>query len=177
MLTGLYHPENGRILINNIDYALIDKKSIRDRIGIVSQNIFLFKGTVLENILYGQEEKTKDDVIELLNNYHLIEQLNRFDKGLDTEIIQDGSSVSGGQAQLIAFIRAILKKRDIIILDEATTNLHIETKDLMYELLQKNDLYNILIMISHQQEGLQFINKILELTHFKKKQHVRDDIF
>lgn len=96
---------------------------------------------------------------------------------MDTEIIQDGSSVSGGQAQLIAFIRAILKKRDIIILDEATTNLHVETKDLMYELLQKNDLCNILIMISHQQEGLQFINKILELTHFKKKQHVRDDIF
>ncbi|MCD2369373.1 ABC transporter ATP-binding protein/permease [Bacillus sp. BS3(2021)] len=173
LLTGLYPPENGRILINNIDYTLIDKKSIRDRIGIVSQNVFLFKGTVLENILYGQEGKTKDDVIELLNNYHLIEQLNRFDKGLDTEIIQDGSSVSGGQAQLIAFIRAILKKRDIIILDEATSNLHIEIRDLIYELLQKYNLCNILIMISHQQEGLQFINKILELTHFNNNQLVR----
>ncbi|PEV31145.1 ABC transporter ATP-binding protein [Bacillus cereus] len=165
LLTGLYQPESGKILINNIDYNLIHKESVRDRIGIVSQNIFLFKGTILDNILYGQTNKTKEDVVKLMKRYHLTSHLNRFENGLDTIIVQDGSSVSGGQAQFIAFLRAILTKRDIIILDEAASNLHIDTRNLMYEILQNYNLCNILIMISHQQDGLYFLNKTLELTH------------
>lgn len=169
LLTGLYQPKSGKILINNMDYNLIHKKSVRDRIGIVSQNIFLFKGTILENILYGQTNKTKEDVVKLMKRYHLTSHLNRFENGLDTIIVQDGSSVSGGQAQFIAFLRAILTQRDIIILDEAASNLHIDTRNLMYEILQKYNLCSILIMISHQQDGLYFLNKTLELTHENKK--------
>ncbi|EJQ15600.1 ABC transporter ATP-binding protein (plasmid) [Bacillus cereus] len=169
LLTGLYQPESGKILINNIDYNLIHKESVRDRIGIVSQNIFLFKGTILDNILYGQTNKTKEDVVKLMKRYHLTSHLNRFENGLDTIIVQDGSSVSGGQAQFIAFLRAILTKRDIIILDEAASNLHINTRNLMYEILQNYNLCNILIMISHQQDGLYFLNKTLELTHGNKR--------
>ncbi|HFK1465618.1 ABC transporter ATP-binding protein [Bacillus sp. YAF12_1] len=169
LLTGLYQPESGKILINNIDYNLIHKESVRDRIGIVSQNIFLFKGTILDNILYGQTNKTKEDVVKLMKRYHLTSHLNRFENGLDTIIVQDGSSVSGGQAQFIAFLRAILTKRDIIILDEAASNLHIDTRNLMYEILQNYNLCNILIMISHQQDGLYFLNKTLELTHSNKR--------
>ncbi|MCQ6325162.1 ATP-binding cassette domain-containing protein, partial [Bacillus cereus] len=167
--TRLYHPDSGKILINNIDYNLIHKESVRDRIGIVSQNIFLFKGTILDNILYGQTNKTKEDVVKLMKRYHLTSHLNRFENGLDTIIVQDGSSVSGGQAQFIAFLRAILTKRDIIILDEAASNLHIDTRNLMYEILQNYNLCNILIMISHQQDGLYFLNKTLELTHGNKR--------
>ncbi|PEY62818.1 ABC transporter ATP-binding protein [Bacillus cereus] len=169
LLTGLYQPESGKILINNIDYNLIHKESVRDRIGIVSQNIFLFKGTILDNILYGQTNKTKEDVVKLMKRYHLTSHLNRFENGLDTIIVQDGSSVSGGQAQFIAFLRAILTKRDIIILDEAASNLHIDTRNLMYEILQNYNLCNILIMISHQQDGLYFLNKTLEFTHGNKR--------
>lgn len=169
LLTGLYQPESGKILINNIDYNLIHKESVRDRIGIVSQNIFLFKGTILDNILYGQTNKTKEDVVKLMKRYHLTSHLNRFENGLDTIIVQDGSSVSGGQAQFIAFLRAILTKRDIIILDEAASNLHIDTRNLMYEILQNYNLCNILIMISHQQDGLYFLNKTLELKHGNKR--------
>ncbi|OXB95296.1 MULTISPECIES: ABC transporter ATP-binding protein [Bacillus] len=169
LLTGLYQPESGKILINNIDYNLIHKESVRDRIGIVSQNIFLFKGTILDNILYGQTNKTKEDVVKLMKRYHLTSHLNRFENGLDTIIVQDGSGVSGGQAQFIAFLRAILTQRDIIILDEAASNLHIDTRNLMYEILQNYNLCNILIMISHQQDGLYFLNKTLELTHGNKR--------
>lgn len=176
LLTGLYQPKSGKILINNIDYNLIHKESIRDRIGIVSQNIFLFKGTILDNILYGQTNKTKEDVVKLMKRYHLTSHLNRFENGLDTIIVQDGSSVSGGQAQFIAFLRAILTQRDIIILDEATSNLHIDTRNLMYEILQNYNLCNILIMISHQQDGLYFINKTLELTHGNKRNAVNGSI-
>ncbi|HDR7286180.1 ABC transporter ATP-binding protein/permease [Bacillus pacificus] len=176
LLTGLYQPKSGKILINNIDYNLIHKESIRDRIGIVSQNIFLFKGTILDNILYGQTNKTREDIVRLMKRYHLTSHLNRFENGLDTIIVQDGSSVSGGQAQFIAFLRAILTQRDIIILDEATSNLHIDTRNLMYEILQNYNLCNILIMISHQQDGLYFINKTLELTHGNKRNAVNGSI-
>ncbi|MGQ8826820.1 multidrug ABC transporter ATP-binding protein [Bacillus wiedmannii] len=176
LLTGLYQPKSGKILINNIDYNLIHKESIRDRIGIVSQNIFLFKGTILDNILYGQTNKTKEDVVKLIKRYHLTSHLNRFENGLDTIIVQDGSSVSGGQAQFIAFLRAILTQRDIIILDEAASNLHIDTRNLMYEILQNCNICNILIMISHQQDGLYFLNKTLELTHGNKRNAVNDNI-
>ncbi|PFO62436.1 ABC transporter ATP-binding protein [Bacillus cereus] len=176
LLTGLYQPKSGKILINNIDYNLIHKESIRDRIGIVSQNIFLFKGTILDNILYGQTNKTKEDVVKLIKRYHLTSHLNRFENGLDTIIVQDGSSVSGGQAQFIAFLRAILTQRDIIILDEAASNLHIDTRNLMYEILQNYNICNILIMISHQQDGLYFLNKTLELTHGNKRNVVNDNI-
>lgn len=176
LLTGLYQPKSGKILINNIDYNLIHKESIRDRIGIVSQNIFLFKGTILDNILYGQTNKTREDIVKLMKRYHLTSHLNRFENGLDTIIVQDGSSVSGGQAQFIAFLRAILTQRDIIILDEATSNLHIDTRNLMYEILQNYNLCNILIMISHQQDGLYFINKTLELTHGNKRNAVNGSI-
>ncbi|PFT62603.1 multidrug ABC transporter ATP-binding protein [Bacillus cereus] len=176
LLTGLYQPKSGKILINNIDYNLIHKESIRARIGIVSQNIFLFKGTILDNILYGQTNKTKEDVVKLIKRYHLTSHLNRFENGLDTIIVQDGSSVSGGQAQFIAFLRAILTQRDIIILDEAASNLHIDTRNLMYEILQNYNLCNILIMISHQQDGLYFLNKTLELTHGNKRNAVNGSI-
>ncbi|MGS5013139.1 multidrug ABC transporter ATP-binding protein [Bacillus cereus] len=176
LLTGLYQPKSGKILINNIDYNLIHKESIRARIGIVSQNIFLFKGTILDNILYGQTNKTKEDVVKLIKRYHLTSHLNRFENGLDTIIVQDGSSVSGGQAQFIAFLRAILTQRDIIILDEAASNLHIDTRNLMYEILQNYNICNILIMISHQQDGLYFLNKTLELTHGNKRNVVNDNI-
>ncbi|PET48512.1 multidrug ABC transporter ATP-binding protein [Bacillus cereus] len=176
LLTGLYQPKSGKILINNIDYNLIHKESIRARIGIVSQNIFLFKGTILDNILYGQTNKTKEDVVKLIKRYHLTSHLNRFENGLDTIIVQDGSSVSGGQAQFIAFLRAILTQRDIILLDEAASNLHIDTRNLMYEILQNYNLCNILIMISHQQDGLYFLNKTLELTHGNKRNAVNGSI-
>lgn len=163
LITGLYYPTLGTIMINGKDSSTINKKCIRDKIGIVSQNIFLFKGTVLENILYGYTNKIKDDVINLINEYNLAAYIDRFDNGLDTEIIQNGSSLSGGQAQIIAFLRAVIKKRDVIILDEATSNLDINTRKLILGILKEKNLCNILIIISHQNDELDFINKTINL--------------
>ena len=165
LITGLYTPQFGNILINNQDISFLNKKSIRDRIGIVSQNIFLFKGTVLENILYGQTDKTRDDIINVINEYKLSEYINRFDKGLDTEVVQNGSGISGGQAQIIAFLRAIVKRRDLIILDEAIANLDIETKKHILEIIKEKELCNILLIISHQEDGLEFVNRVIQLAH------------
>ena len=173
LITGLYLPTKGTVLINGQDISSINKKTIRDKVGIVSQNIFLFKGTILENILYGQKDKTKQDVVDLIEKYNLTDYIKGLEKGLETEVVQNGIGISGGQAQLIAFLRAIIKRRDLIILDEATSNLDQETKLIILGILEKSELCNVLITISHQNEGLNFVNKIIELEkHNLSEQNV-----
>ncbi|MBW9172102.1 ABC transporter ATP-binding protein/permease [Clostridium estertheticum] len=163
LLLGLYNPVNGRILCNNIDMSMINTKSLRERIGIVSQSIFLFKGTVLANILYGQTKKKLKDVEELIKKIGLQEYINRLPKGLDTEITQNNSGISGGQAQVIAFIRVILSNKDVIILDEPISNVDVETRDLILGILREEDFEGTLIVVSHVIEGMDFLNRVIEI--------------
>ena len=163
LLLGLYRPSSGTILVNGQNTAAISCDSLRRHIGVVSQNIFLFRGTVLGNILYGQEGKTRQDVESLIDSLGLQEYIGRMAKGLDTEISQNTSGVSGGQAQIIAFIRALLSGKELIILDEPVSNVDAETRDLLLRLLKGRNFDGILIVISHQMEGFDFLNKILEI--------------
>lgn len=163
LLSGLYEPIEGRILYNNLDLVTINKESLRERIGIVSQNIFLFKGTVLDNILYGQNEKKREDVEKLIIKLDLEPYISRLPKGLDSEIIQNNNGISGGQAQVIAFIRAIISNKDIIILDEPISNVDAETRNIILSILKESNFDGILIIISHFTEGMEFINKTIEI--------------
>ncbi len=163
LLLGLYNPDEGKILCNNIDLAVINNKSLRERIGIVSQSIFLFRGTVLDNILYGQTEKKLQDVETLIRKLGLQEYINKLPKGLDTEITQNTSGVSGGQAQVIAFIRVILSNKDVIILDEPISNVDALTRDLILGILRDKDFQGTLIVVSHVIEGMDFINRVIEI--------------
>ncbi|NFD78319.1 ABC transporter ATP-binding protein [Clostridium botulinum] len=163
LLSGLYEPIEGRILYNNLDLVTINKESLRERIGIVSQNIFLFKGTVLDNILYGQNEKKREDVEKLIIKLNLEPYISRLPKGLDSEIIQNNNGISGGQAQVIAFIRAIISNKDIIILDEPISNVDAETRNIILSILKEGNFDGILIIISHFTEGMEFINKTIEI--------------
>ncbi|MCB2308296.1 ABC transporter ATP-binding protein/permease [Clostridium estertheticum] len=163
LLLGLYNPVEGRILCNNIDMSMINTKSLRGRIGIVSQSIFLFKGTVLANILYGQTKKKLKDVEELIKKLGLQEYINKLPKGLDTEITQNNSGISGGQAQVIAFIRVILSNKNVIILDEPISNVDVETRDLILGILRDKDFDGTLIVVSHVIEGMDFLNRIIEI--------------
>lgn len=163
LLLGLYPSTSGVILVNGKDAATINCDSLRKHIGIVSQSIFLFRGTVLDNILYGQEGKTRRDVQNLIDNLGLQDYISRLPKGLDTEISQNTSGVSGGQAQIIAFVRALLSGKELIILDEPISNVDAETRDLLLHILKERNFNGILVVISHQTEGLEFLNKIVEI--------------
>lgn len=162
LLAGLYEPLEGKILFNGKDFLRLDKYDIRSKIGIVSQDIFLFRGSVIDNILFGVREKNEKDVLELLKKFGLMNYIDRFPNGLNTEILQNGVGVSGGQAQIIAFIRSIITKKDILILDEATSNLDQEACQKIMSILRENRLCRILIIISHQQFEYEFINKIIQ---------------
>jgi len=156
LLLGLYIPSKGKISYNNIDSSLINNKSLREKISIVSQNIFLFRGTVLDNILYGQVQKNREDVEILIENLNLREYIDRLPKGLDSEISQNTAGISGGQSQVIAFIRAMLSNKDVMILDEPISNVDAETKDIILNILNGNKFDGILIVISHLTEGINF---------------------
>lgn len=162
-LLGLYTPTEGEIFINHKKYSILDKRSVRKRIGVVSQSVFLFRGSVLDNILYGQTDKNKEDVIALIREYNLEKYIRGFEKGLETEINQNGSGISGGQTQIIAFLRATITKKDIIILDEGTSNMDVETRNIILKILGEENICNMLIVIAHQEEGIEFINKTLHL--------------
>ncbi len=163
LLLGLYQPTSGAICINGQDSATLNCDSLRQRIGVVSQNIFLFRGTVLSNILYGQEKKTRQEVQSLIESLGLQEYIGKLANGLDTEISQNTSGVSGGQAQIIAFIRAQLSGKDMIILDEPISNVDVETRNLLLQILKKKEYDGILLVISHQTDGMDFLSKVIEL--------------
>ncbi len=165
LLLGLYQPTSGVIRLNDQDSAMISPESLRKRIGVVSQNIFLFRGTVLSNILYGHEDKNRQDVQSLIESLSLQGYIDRMAKGLDTEVNQNTSGVSGGQAQIIAFIRALLSEKDVIILDEPISNVDIETSNLIIQILENKEFDGILIVISHQTNGMKFLNKIIEIKY------------
>lgn len=116
---------------------------------------------MLDNILFGVGDKNRKDVVTLLEKFDLIDYINRLPNGLDTEITQNGVGVSGGQAQIIAFIRAIIKEKDILILDEATSNLDQDTCKKIMSILSENELYKMLFIISHQDYEYKFINKVI----------------
>lgn len=163
LLLGLYNQTEGKILYNNINSTEINIKSLRERIGVVCQNIFLFKGTVIDNMLYGQTNKKREDVERIIKELNLQEYVNKMPKGLDTEIIQNTAGVSGGQAQIIAFIRAMISKKDILILDEPISNVDAETREIVLNILRKTSFDGILIVVSHLMEGMDFINKVIEI--------------
>lgn len=165
LILGLYDPIDGKILYNNLDSYSINRESLRKKIGIVSQSIFLFKGTVLENILYGGTHKNRYDVENIINKLNLQEYINRLPNGLDTEIAQNNSGISGGQSQVIAFIRLVLLNKDILILDEPISNVDFETKDIILNILKKFNFKGILIIISHLKDEFDFIDKVIELNN------------
>lgn len=163
LLEGLYKPQYGRILFNEDDLSTLNLDILREKIGIVSQKIFLFKGTVLDNILYGQDKKERKDVEELINQLQLQDYMSKLPKGLDTPILDINSGVSGGQMQVIAFVRAILQKKDVIILDESISNVDIETRKIVLDILRNYNKECILIIVSHLTEGMDFINKTIHI--------------
>lgn len=150
LLVGLYEPVKGKIFINNQSIDKLCKDDIRKRVGIVSQEVFLFKGSVIENILFGVEGKNRKDVSILLEKFGLTDYMERLPNGLDTQISQNGVGISGGQAQIIAFIRAVIKNKDILILDEATANLDQDTCRKIMSILCNYKLCRMLFVISHQ---------------------------
>lgn len=141
LIPKLFSPTKGVIRFDGIDINELNTRSLRNQIGVVSQENILFYGTVRENILYANREATDDDLIRAARIAHADEFIVKLPNGYDTHIGPRGIMLSGGQRQRIALARAVLKKPSILILDEATSALDTESE--MYVQRALNEIINL----------------------------------
>ncbi|KAM0517811.1 hypothetical protein ACHAPE_004789 [Trichoderma viride] len=136
LLLRFYNPTSGSITINGVDISTMNVKSLRRRIGVVSQEPVLFSGTIAENIAYGKPHASRAEIISAARRANCT-FISDLPDGLETQVGARGSQLSGGQKQRIAIARALLKDPDILILDEATSALDAESETLVNEALAK----------------------------------------
>ena len=141
LIPKLFSPTKGVIRFDGIDINKLNTRSLRNQIGVVSQENILFYGTVRENILYANRVATDDDLIRAARIAHADEFIVKLPNGYDTHIGPRGIMLSGGQRQRIALARAVLKKPSILILDEATSALDTESE--MYVQRALNEIINL----------------------------------
>lgn len=153
LMARLYDPSAGTILLANKDIRSYSPEERVKKIGFILQEPFLFTGSVRENILYGNETCLKcsdEELFGIFKETGLEKLLERFENGLDTKITVSGDSISLGQKQLIAFIRAVLRQPEILILDEATANIDTVTEKLLEEILEKLPKETTKVIIAHR---------------------------
>jgi ATP-binding cassette subfamily B protein/subfamily B ATP-binding cassette protein MsbA len=131
LVARFHDPTKGRILLNDVDIREFRLRSYRDLLAIVQQDVFLFDGSVRDNIAYGRYDATDDDVFEAAHRANAHEFIEDLPEGYDTFIGERGVKLSGGQQQRLAIARAFLKAPQILILDEATSNLDTESEQLI----------------------------------------------
>lgn len=163
LMARLYDPTEGTVLLDGKDIRSYEAAERTKKIGFILQEPFLFTGTVQENIMYGNDAFAKasaEDVAAALKKAGLEDLLSRFEKGLETPVTSGGEGISLGQKQLIAFIRAVLKEPDILVLDEATANIDTVTEKLLEEVLQKLPKRTTRVIIAHRLNTIENADEI-----------------
>jgi ATP-binding cassette subfamily B protein len=153
LIARLYDPTAGTILLDGQDLRSYDPVDKTNKIGFILQEPFLFTGTVKENILYGNalyRDYTNEQLEKVITDANLESLLALFEQGLETKVVSSGDSVSLGQKQLIAFMRAVLRNPDILILDEATANIDTITEKLLEDILNKLPETTTRVIIAHR---------------------------
>lgn len=150
LLMSFYEPEKGSITINGKSIYNYSPNSIRDRIAYVSQNIFLFSDTIYNNLRMGNEDISDDQIEAVCKLCCADEFINKLPMGYETIIEENGNNLSGGQKQRLAIARALLKKPDIYIMDEATSNLDTITEKSIKEIIEKLLSDKTCIIITHR---------------------------
>jgi len=162
ILIGLYRPKSGSINIDDIELSEENIKSWRKRVGYIPQTIYLFDGTVAQNVAFG-DEVDRDRVIEVLKQANILEFLDSSHNGIDTEVGEGGIKLSGGQKQRIAIARALYNNPDILVLDEATSALDSETEEKIMDEIYSVSKNKTLIIIAHRLSTIERCEKVYKL--------------
>lgn len=163
LLARLFDPTEGIILLNGEDIRSFDEQQRTQTIGFILQDPFIFSGTLKDNILYGNkllDNLSNEDLLEKLKQTGLSSLLIRFEEGLDTNLTASSDSISLGQKQLIAFIRAVLRRPSLLILDEATANIDTVTEKLLSKILEKLPEETTKVIIAHRLNTIENADEI-----------------
>mgnify|MGYP000967866506 CR=1 FL=1 len=170
LIPRFFDVTNGKIMIDGIDVKNYKIKSLRKKIGIVPQETFLFGGTVLENIRYGNQHASFEEVIEAAKKANAHEFIEKLEQGYETEIGERGAKLSGGQKQRISIARAILENPQILILDEATSALDNESEKLVQDALEELMKGKTTFVIAHRLSTIINSDKIVVIQQGEIKE-------
>lgn len=163
LLLHFYDTSSGSLLFNEKDVGKIPLTVLRSQIAVVPQDVFLFGGTIRENIAYGKHGATEDEIVEAAKQANAWSFIQGFPEGLDAIVGERGIQLSGGQRQRIAIARAVLKNPRILILDEATSSLDSESERLVQEALEKLMKGRTSVVIAHRLSTIRQAHKIIVL--------------
>ena len=164
LIPRFYEVTSGEITIDGIDIRKMTLKSLRNQIGIVQQDVYLFAGSVYENILYGKPDATEEEVYQAAKNANAHEFIMSLPEGYQTDIGQRGIKLSGGQKQRLSIARVFLKNPPILIFDEATSALDNESERVVQESLEHLAKNRTTFVIAHRLSTIRNAEKILVLT-------------
>ena len=164
LIPRFYDATSGSIKIDGKDVKSLTLKSLRDQIGIVQQDVYLFVGTVYDNIRYGKPDATREEVIEAAKNANAHEFIMSLPDGYETDIGQRGVKLSGGQKQRLSIARVFLKNPPILIFDEATSALDNESEKVVQKSLEKLAQNRTTFVIAHRLSTIKNAEKILVLS-------------
>ena len=164
LIPRFYEATGGSIRIDGTDIKDVTLKSLRDHIGVVQQDVYLFMGSIKENIRYGRPDATDEEVIAAAKLANAHEFIESFENGYDTDIGQRGVKLSGGQKQRLSIARVFLKNPPILIFDEATSALDNESEQIVQESLEKLAKNRTTLVIAHRLTTIENAEEILMLT-------------
>ena len=164
LIPRFYDVTAGRVCVDGKDVRKLTMKSLRGQIGMVQQDVYLFTGTIFENIAYGKPGATREEVVAAAKNANAHEFIMQFPNGYDTDIGQRGIKLSGGQKQRLSIARVFLKNPPILIFDEATSALDNESERVVQESLERLTKNRTTFVIAHRLTTIQNAENILVLT-------------
>ena len=165
LIPNFYKADAGRILIDGVDINDITFKSLRRSIGIVQQDVFLFNGSIRENILYGRLDATEEEVIEAAKRANIHDYVMTLEEGYDTQIGERGVKLSGGQKQRLSIARVFLKNPAILILDEATSALDNTTEILIQQALDELCKGRTTLVVAHRLSTIKNADEIVVISN------------
>ena len=164
LIPRFYDVTDGSIKLDGHDVRDVTLKSLRRQIGIVQQDVYLFAGTVYENILYGRPDATEEEVIEAAKNANAHEFIMSLPDGYNTDIGQRGVKLSGGQKQRLSIARVFLKNPPVLIFDEATSALDNESEKVVQDSLEKLAKNRTTLVIAHRLSTIRNAERIIVLS-------------
>lgn len=161
LLSRFYNVDSGRILIDGVDIAGVTIRSLRKQMGVMMQDSFIFSGTIMDNIRYGNFSATDEEVIRAAKTVCAHDFIMEMENGYQTQVNERGSRLSAGQRQLISFARALLADPKILILDEATSSIDTETEIILQKGLNELLKGRTSFIIAHRLSTIKNSSRIM----------------
>ncbi|SDE92041.1 ABC transporter ATP-binding protein [Epilithonimonas hungarica] len=165
LITRLYDINSGKIMLDGVDIRDYELYNLRSHIGVVLQDVFLFHGSIFENLTLGDEDITLENIKKAAREIEVDEFIERLPNGYDYVVSERGSSISLGQRQLLSFLRAYLSDPKILILDEATSSIDHESEKLIQRATEKITKNRTSIIIAHRLSTIEKADKIIVMDH------------